>query len=221
MPTQLSEKVDTIMIAKVLQTIEKKTGKIKFSSSEEMVSVGGNTTLQFVFSPIKDDFKFSGSLELILFPRFSTNAWSSPQTTDPTTLGFVTASTNGQAKTHISIERIPDVYKPHEITIQIVRVNIVGYDLKKGEQLTVNYGDKSGGGSGTCVPPLVRKYYFPIFIRNMGAEKFRDIFAKMESKTVSTVCDRADFLCSVNVCPKKGEKLKVVVPSLIPNSNDV
>ena len=77
------------------ESFKNQSGVLDFSSAVEDTRSGDFTTLSFVYTHLKDTLKISASLELILFPRFPTNAWTLPQITDPTGPGFVTVHTSG------------------------------------------------------------------------------------------------------------------------------
>ena len=70
------------------------------------------------------DLEPGGGLELVLMPRFPTNRWSLPQTSDPTAPGYVTARVEGDALATVDILRWPVLLSVHDTTIYAIRVTV-------------------------------------------------------------------------------------------------
>lgn len=70
------------------------------------------------------------------------------QTSDPTAEDYVTARTSREGAS-VEIAELADYYKIRDL----IRVVLKGEALLPGDTITLTFGDTSGGGPGTVVPP--------------------------------------------------------------------
>lgn len=166
------------------------------------------------------DLEPGGGLELVLMPRFPTNRWSLPQTSDPTAAGYVTAKVEGEALATVDILRWPVLLSIHDATIYVIRVTIANEirefgqtTMKKGQTIEFTYGDKRGGSMGTQAPACARKYAFPIFFSSGRQPKFFEEFiASRRIMDMQSVQDDSDFCPTLKVIGGPAHSFNVVGP---------
>ena len=159
------------------------------------------------------DVEPGGGMEIILVPRFPTNRWSLPQTSDPIAPGYVTARAGKDVFTTVEIVRWPLTHKPHGATLHIIQVAVGGRVLKAGEMIEVTYGDQRGGSLGTQAQLSAREVSFPVFVSSGQDPKFFERFAAWNRATdVATLREQADFNPTLRVIGGEPAKFHVVAP---------
>jgi len=152
-------------------------------------------------------------MEIILVPRFPTNRWSLPQTTDPTAPGYVTARVPKGVSAAVEIVRWPLMQKPHGATLHIIQVGVGGRQLGAGEPIEVVYGDQSGGSLGAQVQASAREVAFPVFVASGQEPRFLERFVSWNRETdVATLRDQADYNPTLRVVGGRAASFYVVAP---------
>ena len=191
--------------------IENEKGRIEITPADDVqaLSWGAWTfrwTAGFEVEP-------GGGMEVILVPRFPTNRWSLPQTTDPTAPGYVTARAGEGAIATLDILRWPLLQQPHGATLHIIQVGVGGRTLEKGEVIEVTYGDQQGGSLGTQAQASAREVSFPVFVASGQEPKFFERFVSWDRQTdVATLRQQADFNPSLRVVGGRAASFHLVAP---------
>lgn len=195
-------------------------GTLRLSPDGPAVA-GAYGTWVFEFTPGEPGLAVGDTLEIVFFTRFSTNLWSLPQTFDPTAPGFVTAGRSDGGFAHVEVIRIPSIWRPHGVTMHVIRATLGAADLPAGAVLAVVYGDQSGGSPGAQVQFLAREVVFPVFI---GTRRFGELNGRRPSTlaeatqalakpTLAEVSAAATFNPMVPVLGGPPSTLHVVLPS--------
>ena len=191
--------------------IENEKGKLEILPRDDVQALSWGTwtfrwTLGFDVEP-------GGGMEILLVPRFPTNRWSLPQTSDPTAPGYVTARAGGDTIVSLEVIRWPTLQKAHGATLHIIQVGVGGRTMKKGETIEVTYGDQRGGSLGTQAQLSAREVAFPVFVCSGQEPKFLERLGSWDRQTdVATLRDQADFNPSLRVVGGKAASFHVVAP---------
>ena len=191
--------------------IENEKGRIEIAPADEVQALSwGEWTFRWTAG---FEVEPGGGLEVILVPRFPTNRWSLPQTTDPTAPGYVTARVGGDAIATVDILRWPLLQQPHGATLHIIQVGVGGRVLQQGEVVEVTYGDQRGGSLGTQVQASAREVSFPVFVAGGDEPRFLERFVSWDRQTdVATLRQQADFNPSLRVVGGPAASFHLVAP---------
>jgi len=192
------------------------------SAPEEPVEAGSFGTWTFEFTVGEPGLRAADTMEIVFFTRFSTNLWSLPQTHDPTAPGFVTTRRSDGGFVHTEVYRIPSVWRPHGVTMHVIRASVGGESLACGSTLSITYGDRSGGSTGAQAQFLAREVVFPVFIGTSrphpqeSSKSFSDAMAAIRRPTLAEVASAAAFTPALKVVGGRASRFHVVIPSLVP-----
>ena len=122
--------------------------------------------------------------------------WAAPQTSDPAGDNHLTVTTTGDARVTAAFDAGGGL-RPF---MQAVTIHVSGGSLREGDQVTVTYGDRSGGGRGGRAQTFIEsKFEFRCLV-----EPFQSgIFMRLPSSPV------------VAVVPDVPARLVALAPSLV------
>ncbi|MFH1741919.1 MAG: DUF3604 domain-containing protein [bacterium] len=96
--------------------------------------------------------------------------WTTPQTEDPKSDGYLTANTSDNSPVHVAIIfSYKDLFQQYHPWQNIVEMTFSESGLKPGETLRVTYGDRSGGSPGIRIQPFDESpFVFRLYVDALG-----------------------------------------------------
>ncbi len=188
----------------------KGTAQIKPSS---LVPAEAKGTWEIVYTAGPGGIQVGGGIKIDMFDSFgnrihdfTTNRWSYIQIEEPQSPGYTTIScSNRQTKLNAKVER----YRPSERSrwgiVNHLAVTVDEKPLRQGDRITIIWGDKSQGGSGTIAPMIAREYVFPLLVDADGDGGYGEI---------------ADSP-SISITGRAASRFHVVMPTIIKAGEDV
>jgi Protein of unknown function (DUF3604) len=166
------------------------TSKIRTTISPKQVAAGLPCTFTVEYTVGRGGISEGGGIELKGWPRNSW--WAIPQVLHPGLAGYVGATVDSD-KTRVVAEVVSGCFPI------IIRVTALGALLKKGNKISVVFGDSCEGGAGLVAPPYTHKFKFIVSVDKNGSGDFSDAGGTPE----------------LNIVGDKVERLSVVAPSIV------
>ncbi len=132
-------------------------------------SCGSHQTFTLTYTAGKFGIDDTGSIKVAMRQQGDTGA---PQLTDPSAANYVTVSASNGAVLKVTYDTKLNI-RPYS---KVLHIRVVKGFLREGDQITITYGDTSGGGPGIRLQTFVEpRFEFRVFVDAFATYQFAEL----------------------------------------------
>jgi len=186
--------------------------------AERPVRPGEPNTLVFTLRCGRRPIVRGGGLEIVFRSDKTEVSWSPPQSADPTAPGYVTAAGPAGTDLRLAVNPMPPFAERFSFRFHVVSCYITSGELRRGQELTLTYGDTGGGGYGALAPMVAIRSRFPVLVYEGARRRVSEFYSRkyraMGARALRCY-EEADEVLMVEPRAGRPDRIFAVLPTVV------